>query len=223
MPIDLASRFLTNIDDLVSYRLLFQDQSLVDSFHLLHLLHEHGMVMAPSDNQMSLFVSSSRESFLEIVDFLRSCVSETGEIMETCSTSGLLARFSPELLEKFFTGSAKLITVDDFLTIFRCSCPPVTTWFSRWEFPGGPEPDALMTLFMNNVLSLAQGKPLSRCTLSYYMYKLEGWKGGVTREELPKLPRFDYSKYPQRGTVVMLRGTTPPPFERDGLDCALDR
>lgn len=213
MPVDTATVFLTSVGDLDIHRVMFQSQASFDEFPLLHLLHEHRITIVRSSDQMSLFVASSETSLSDIVSFLRSSMSETGEMFDTLSNSTLTRPFSDlQVRRRFYAGWAKLTTKDEFLRIFHCSCPPVAKWFYTWEF--GPEPNALLTLFMNNVFDEAGNVPPSRATLSFYMRQLDGRRLGVSEEDLPPVDRTRKS-YPERGTVIMLRGTRLPPLQRD--------
>lgn len=228
MCLDTATQFLTSVGDLDTHRVMFQSEESLDEFHLLHLLSEHKMTIVKSTDELSLFVASSQESLSEIIRFLRNSVSETGEMMDLLSYSAVTVLFTKkELRRKFYAGWAKLTTNDDFLRIFCCSCPPVMAWFPR--FPGEPTPDALMTLFMNNVIEFETDGDLApyHATLSYYMRKLDGRKLGVTKGELPPLPAdCSRKRYKERGTVTMLRGTRLPPLPRDDsvrLNLSTDR
>lgn len=218
MPIEVAFRFLTSVSDLDSYILTFQEQGLIDEFRLLHLLQDHKMAIARSQDEMTVFVSTSQQSLSEIVDFFRLSMSETGDVLKGCPNSSVAPMFGDERLRnRFYTGLAKLTTHDDLFDRFGCACPQTITWFPKLLFPGGPEPDAIMTLFMNSVIDMSGEKPPQRSTLWYYMHKLDGRGTGVTKNDLPKLPSIDYSKFRKRGTIVMLNGTPLPPLELD--DC----
>lgn len=146
MTQDQAWMFITNINDLGVFNVVFEAFNNIDMDKMFHVFWEHDMVVPAKENRLTLFVGQSERSCKDVLDFVSRFLSEDGTVLPVRPWNSFSKRFQdPTLRERFLHGTAKMITVDDFFDFFACKCFEITYICHQGLF------NPIMSFFMSNL------------------------------------------------------------------------
>lgn len=220
MPLEVALKFLTDVDNISEFNVVFENRKALNEMVLCHVLEEHDITVPAMNDHMTLFVAKSDSSCSDLVSFLRRSMSEEGFLTEPVSSNGLTYRFgSPQLRRRFLTGDAKIITVDRFFEKFQCHCPRLHE--VKWSMLDG-RPSAFLTRFLSDTALFRfdkEGNPIEAKVghqpTVLHLLQLLGKHVGISENELRK-GDSSRSRIDKRSCASVLRGECLPPLKRDG-------
>lgn len=218
MSTDVAVEFLGNVDKLGAHNVVFENLEAlsITELELYHILHEYDMEIPVKDVYMTLFVGAAETCAEDLLDFLRSSVSQQGYVEGVWSTKGMRSRLSSQAVRlRFLSGAAKIISADRFRRLFPCKCAQFhqVEWFCSYG-----KPDPLMTQFIHDSSRFDPdtGRVVGDRTTVTYFSKLLGLLIGVSEKDLSSGTLKRPLGYNYRSSMSDIQGDRMPPLKRYG-------
>lgn len=146
MSRDQAWAFVTDIEQLILYNVVFESLDNVDVDRMLHMLWEYDMVVPAEEDRLTLFVALNEKSCWDILDFICQFLSDDGAALPVKPWNPLSLRFQDiTLRERFLVGAAKLTFPTNLFNAFACKCSAITPFSVEGAY------DPMITVFMNNL------------------------------------------------------------------------